>query len=320
VACFRWSNFLGEFTSSAGRPVLRVNLDETSIPLVPRPRKGYVIFGSRRRRWVPAPGPGPSLSLRRSSVSLVAFLCDDPVLQLRLPQVFVSNEHVLTVADVAQLNATCRPNVFVVRRKSSWVNAALLVQIVELLAKCLREALSTHRIVLHMDASRVHLHRSVLKACSRLGLYVLLLPASMTGWVQPLDVSVFSLFKGWVRSELERRRLGAPAGVVSRADIVAVYSEGIHAVMESKSWAAAFEATGLRGQANLSSRFMFRLGWERPEVTPSTLPLLSDFQAIYPRGADIPFDDLLELVLRRSRPVQLVLRRHARLPPAVVAR
>ena len=318
MACFRWSNFLEDFQSSTGKPVLRVNLDETSIPLSPRPRKGYVIFGVRGRRWVPVQGSGPSLSLRRYNVSLVAFLCDDPTIQLLLPQVFASNEHVLSTADLSHLNSTCRRNVFVIRRKSSWVNASLLVEMLELLAMCLQEPLHTHRIVLHMDARRVHLHRSVLKACSRLGLFVLFVPASMTAWLQPLDVRVFALYKGWVLSELERRRLAAPSGMMSRGEIVAVYCEGLRAVVDSKPWADAFEATGLRGQRRLSSDLKSQLGWEVQPVVPSTLPSLSDFQAIFPRGAHIPFDELLKLVLRCSQPVRLVLPRHARLPKGIV--
>ena len=49
-----------------------------------------------------------------------------PAVQPLLPQVFVSNQHVLSAVDVAQLNSACPSNVFFVRRKSSWVNVAVI--------------------------------------------------------------------------------------------------------------------------------------------------------------------------------------------------
>jgi hypothetical protein len=316
-SCFRWSNFLRARLGAAGKPVLLVNLDETSIPLWVKPKKGYVIFGRPGCRAVLRRGPGPSLSLRRSSASLVAFLCDDPAIQTILPQVFVSNERLLTEADVRQLNGTCSRNVFFIRRKSSWVNAKLLVEIVHLLAQCLRGVLATHRVVLHMDAFRAHLHTSVLRACARAGLFLMFIPASMTGWLQPLDVCVFSSYKRWVGSEVEKKRLASPAGSISRAEVMDAYSRGIGAVMEAQSWQHAFEATGLRGQDRLSSELVLRLQWAVPHVVPSTFPSLGDLQAVYPAGSHIPVEELFELLVRCERPAQLVLPRRARLPPAV---
>lgn len=252
-------------------------------------------------------------------MTLVAFLCDDVAVQPLLPQVFVSNQHVLSAVDVAQLNSACPSNVFFVRRKSSWVNVAVLLEILELFSALLQHTLRTHRVILHMDASRVHLHASVARACSRAGLFLMYIPASTTAWLQPLDVSVFSQYKAWVRAELERKRLVAPAGVLSRSDIMSAYSDGIRAILEAKGWANAFEVTGLRGQSNLSTDLMSRLRWATPQAVPSSVPSLADFQAIYPRGARVPFDELFELVLRCSRPVQLLLPQRARLPRALRA-
>lgn len=192
-------------------------------------------------------------------MTLVAFLCDDVAVQPLLPQVFVSNQHVLSAVDVAQLNSACPSNVFFVRRKSSWVNVAVLLEILELFSALLQHTLRTHRVILHMDASRVHLHASVARARSRAGLFLMYIPASTTAWLQPLDVSVFSQYKAWVRAELERKRLVAPAGVLSRSDIMSAYSDGIRAILEAKGWANAFEVTGLRGQSNLSTDLMSRL-------------------------------------------------------------
>ena len=94
-----------------------------------------------------------------------------------------------------------------------------------------------------------------------------------------------------------------------------VYSKGIGVVMEAKSWVRAFELTGLRGQEGLSRDLIWRLQWDASQTVPSSLPSLSDLQAVWPRGSHIPLEELFELVLRRSRPLQLVLPQRARLPP-----
>lgn len=301
--------------ATADRPVLLLNLDETSIPLWSKPRKGYLMFGNHRgRKAVLRQGPGPSLSLRRSYVSLVALLCDDPAVQPLLPQVFVTNEHVLSKADVESLNADCRPNVFFARRRSSWANAELIVEIVKLLAVSIPEVLRTHRVVLHMDTARSHLHTSVVKACTKEGIFLMYVPASTTAWLQPLDAYVFSSYKRWVGRELEKLRLAGPTGSLPRSVVMGVYSRGLAAVLEAKSWRHAFEATGLRGQCGLSKDLMARLRWAVPPPLSSALPSLGDLQVVYPRGACIPLEDLFELPLRCTRPVKLVLPQRARLP------
>ena len=313
-ALFKWCNFAREFRRPAGKPVLAVNLDESSIPLYAKPSKGYVIFGTQGRRAVLRRGPGPCLSMRRSSISLIATVCDDPAVQAQLPQVFVSNMHVLTKADIAYLNDRSSPNHFFLHRKSSWVNAELLVEIVGLLARCLGTVVQTHRVVLFMDALRAHLRPSVLQACAAAGLFVVVIPACTTAWLQPLDVSVFGRYKQWVRRELERRRLAVASGKLARADVVGIYAQGLREVVERNSWESAFAATGLRGQANLSSELLLRLKLDVPRAIPASLPTLENLQCIFPKGAVIPLDDLFALFVQLERPVQLRLPLRARLP------
>jgi hypothetical protein len=316
-ACFQWSNFVRATASAAGKPILLINFDETSIPMWSKPKKGYLIFGRRGdRKAVLRKGPGQPLSSRRSAVSLLAFLCDDPAIQPLLPQVFVSNERVLLKSHVASLNSECRRNVFFIRRQSSWANAALLVEAIGLLSQCLAGVLQTRRVVLHMDAARAHLHLSVVKACARAGFFLMYIPASTTAWLQPLDTSVFSRYKQWVARELEKIRLTLPSGRPSRLEVMGVCSRGVAAVMEANPWQHAFEATGLSGQGGLSEGLRTRLQWREPPAFSSALPSLADLQAVYPRGAHIPMEELFELPLRCANPVQLVLRRRARLPPA----
>jgi hypothetical protein len=306
-------------SSGGSKPVLLLNLDETSVKLCPVARKGYVIFDLRGRRTILRLGPRPSLSLKHSAVSLVTFVCDDSAVQPRLPHVFVSNQHVLSLSDVAALNEGCPRNVFFTRRKSSWVNAQVLLEIIGLLVACLGDVLRTHTVVLYMDACRTHLHASVARACAEAGVYVVYIPASTTAWLQPLDVCVFSRYKLWVVRELERQRLATATGSLTRAEVIGVYSRGIPAVMESQCWSRAFAVTGLSGQEGLSSELQKRLQWVSSEPVPPTLPSLADLRSIYPRGAHVPLEEIFALAVRREMPrsgpgAMLRLGRRARLP------
>ena len=302
-----------------------INLDETSIKLCPVTTRGYVIFDLRGRRTILRKGPRPSLSMRRSAGSLVALVCDDELIQPLLPQVFISNKHVLSAADVAEMNSTWPSNVLVTQRKSSWVNASLLCEIIGLLAVSLGEVIRSCIVVLCMDTFKAHLHTSVLAACTEAGIFIMYVPALTTGWLQPLDVCVFSRYKLWVVRELERLRLATPTGSLPRAAVLAAYCRGIRSVLEAQSWAHAFAFTGLSGQGSLSAELRKRLQWNAAEHVPSTLPPLSDLQSVYPRNSHIPVEELFALSLRREArrlldPARMLrLRRRARLPCPLAA-
>lgn len=287
---------------SAGdrKPLLLLNLDETSIKLCPATTRGYVVFDLRGRRAILRQGPRPSLSERRSAVSLVCIICNDQLIQPLLPQVFVVNEHVLSESEVAELNSTCPRNVFFSRRRSSWVNAPLLCEIISLLAECLRGVRRTHNVFLSMDTFRAHLHVSVLRACTEAGFFIMYVPALTTGWLQPLDVCVFSKYKLWVVRELERRRLASATGQLSRLEVMDVYRRGLPKVLESQSWARAFALTGLSGQDHLAVELQKRLRWDESVAVPSTLPSLAELRCVYPRRSHIPLEDVFALVVRRE--------------------
>jgi hypothetical protein len=128
------------------------------------------------------------------------------------------------------------------------------------------------------------------------------IPASMTRWLQPLGVAVFGKYKEWVARELERRRVAAPEGILSRVEVLGTYGAGVRAVMERKACRRAFELTGLRGQSDLSKKLLERLHCDAPPWIPATLPSAADLVAVYPQGANITVDELFEGVLRLCVP------------------
>ncbi len=260
-------------------------------------------------------GNGSDLQTRRAAVTLIAFICNDAGVQDKLPQIFVLNEHVVTKADAELLAGKCQGNVLIVRRHSSWVNASFMAEVVDAFALCMRDELKKYEVVLHMDTLPSHMHVGVLRRCSEAGIHPHFVPAKTTGWLQPLDVAVFSVLKGWVVREVERHRLESTSGLLTRAQVLDIYRLGVDAVIRSRNWAHAFELTGLAGQSQLSKRLMDQLNYAAPPTISSELPKYSDFELVFPCHKDVPVDELFRAALaKEKREGILRLPKSARLP------
>lgn len=319
-ACWRWANFLAA-ASPSNKPVLRINLDESSIKMHTDVQPGLVAEASpKRRRRMLSEGKGPDLQTRRSAATLIAFICDDVEVQQRLPQIFVVNEHMMNATDFSDIAARCHGRLLMIRRSSAWVNASFMVEVVRVLATCIQSELKEKHVILHMDTCPAHTHRDVLAACAAAGMCVHFVPASTTAWLQPLDVLVFAKMKRWALQQIERRRLESTSGLLSRSQVLDVYREAVESVICQQDWARAFDLCGLRGQAGLSKRLMERLGFAQPPLVDERLPSLADLVATFPTGRNIPIDDLFEPLVNASAPAPAVLRlpRSARLPPCAV--
>ena len=314
--CWRWANFV-ETLKTADQPVLHLNMDETSLKLHVPPRPGFVAepCPKRRRRLLQGRG-GPDLKTKRAAVTLAAFSCNDEKVQQQLPQILIVNERVVTKAEVADIRSRCRGNVLVTRRKSSWVNVSIMVEIVKVLATCLRTELKTHHVILHMDVCSVHTHEKVLRACSDVGLCVHFIPAATTSLLQPLDVAVFSKFKRWVAREVERQRLASATGQLTRAGTLEVWRQGVDEVIRERGWLRAFEQCGLQGQHGLSSSLASRLDFPSWSPVGNTMPTLANLQAVFPSGRNIPIELLFQTAVDKEKAKRAVrIHPRARLPP-----
>ena len=207
MACWQRNHFL-EAQAPAGRRIVRINMDETHVKLYFPLRKGAIAPLPRDtfKLWRVSETKA-SLSLRQSGVTFVAFVCDDQDVQQRLPQIVIGGETVLPRRVLNELNEEDLDNTFFVRQKKSWVNAEVMVSIIDLLAATLKEYLETHCFILSMDTCASHVPSEVPAACSRFGTRPLYVPAGMTGDMQPCDVAVFGIFQRFIRGRLEDLRL-----------------------------------------------------------------------------------------------------------------
>lgn len=319
MACWRWSNFLE--ASSGGKPILHINLDESSLKMHIPARPGLVVEPcSKRRRQLLQEGQGPSLQTRRSAVTLLAMICDDPAVQPRLPQLVIANERLMSSSDFEKVAGRCQGNVVMVRRTSSWVTSSYMVEVVKMLAGYIQPEVKSRHVILHLDTCPAHTHRDVLKECASSGLHVHFVPLLTTAYLQPLDVLAFSKLKGWAAREIEVQRVQSPTGLLERSEVLDIYRRAVQAIISHGNWCKAFDMCGLRGQAGLSKRLMARLRVSEAPVVGSQLPSLQDLIVSFPAGVTVPIEELFELVVKQStaRPtVTLRLPASARLPRAV---
>ena len=141
---------LAELTArKAGKPLLRINLDETRIPFhhtLPRGMRAKhqktKLCGllPRRRKLVQNVGLGK----QRAGFTHVAMICDDVSLQPRLPQILIGNESLFPAATIGALQGTLPPNIHLWRRKSGWVTKGLMQEILKELGAALGVLTAIH--------------------------------------------------------------------------------------------------------------------------------------------------------------------------------
>ena len=174
------------------------------------------------------------------------------------------------------------------RQKSAWNNADVMVWIVRELGKACREQAPGRACVLLLDAVRIHFHERVVAAIIRSGFSGIYVPALMTWLLQPLDTHCFSLFKralkkAYIDLLIERRQ-----PVLRVGDWLHCLTRTIAQVVVDKDWSHAFSRNGYAlGQHFVADRVLEHLGLdEAPFLAPRALTV-EEFRVLLPRRARI---------------------------------
>jgi hypothetical protein len=268
----------------AGKRILRINLDETAICLFQGDAKGNVFLS----KTDPAAVQNIPLGQRRTYLTHVAFICDDPDVQVALPQVIIANEHTVKARDLAALRSACPPHVELLREKSAWVNAPILGRIVRWLAAWLAPFLGEYQPMLLFDAAKPHIS-GLFTACARARIWPLLVPAKVTWLLQPLDTHAFFRYKIYIMKAYQAARVRAIDGDVSIAELMACVSDGIRLILNEQHWAGAFDSDGFGpSQAGVSGRLLSAIQVGEPCEVPATRPTLPQLQCCFPKRSRAP--------------------------------
>jgi hypothetical protein len=311
TATLQWNAFL-ESRCPAGRRVLRINMDETSVRLFHGGGKGCVATENGALANGAGLEQAVTLRARRGAVSLVAFVCDDALVQRRLPQIVIASEKILPVKEAAVLCAApLAGHTLVLRRRSAWLDTEGLKEVLRILRRCLEPVMSSCWVILSMDACPVHISPAIVKTANRLGFHYLLIAASTTKWLQPLDVAVFGPLKHRLRALFAQRQLELRRAELTAVEMLPLLARACEEVLQTRNWSDAFRRCGLLGGWPRSARFQRASAVAAPPVVSTELPTLEQLQSLYPRNKYIPVDALFAPLLRE--PVE----HEARLSPAV---
>lgn len=308
-AVWQWANFW-EARGRPARVTCFLNLDETSIPLLPSPSpaKGFLALrtGETVKRRTEQERRA-SLSERRSAVSFVAMIADQPEVQALLPQVLVGSSKVVPAATAADF-VHRGDQIFLLRRKSGWLNVDCLCRLLRLFLAAVKDVRSKYNFVLALDACPVHIHQRVIDVCVRNDVQVIFIAAGCTSVLQPLDTAGFAAFKLRYRQAFEEALLRSAQDHLTVAEVLSAVCTAIQEKIIGKQWRAAFRQCGFGGsQGELSHGLLRKLQLAAAPAVGSNLLTLRQLQVCFPRRASVPIVPLFRSLLPRERP-----RTHAR--------
>lgn len=287
-ASWQWLNYLLSKVP-AGKKALVINVDETAVCLFQGTGKGTIMAGKKRRR--DGPVQRVNRATRRTYLTHVAFICDNPFYQKFLPQVLIGNEHTLLVRDMPELQRKCPGHFTLLRQKSAWNNKQLMCTIVEKLARALAPFAAKVQPILLMDVAKLHWAPPVVNICERKGVWPMPVPAKLTWLLQPCDTHMFQAYKLHLRKAYQRRRADATtAGPLDIKQLLDCVYETTEYVVEDRSgWKRAFQDDGFGArQAQLSVFRKRHLELEaKPEVGDDK-PSVDQVKLCFPKKQKVP--------------------------------
>lgn len=261
--------------------MLRLNLDETALCMFQGKRKGNVFITKK----APRPPRRVSQSKLRMYLSHVAFICDDPSIQPKLPHVIIGNVHTIPRAEYLDLRLGCAGNIFLERLTSAWNNSFMMMRVVTYLHRALKPYMSQVQPILLMDTASCHFNSDVLALCRRFHIWVVAVPAKLTWLLQPLDTNGFAAYKARLRKAFQTSRIRSVHGQMDLAGFLRCVEQTIRSVLQGRRWAGAFDSNGFGNlQADVSRRVLAQLGWEAPLAAPSTKPSEEQLQIVFPKN------------------------------------
>ena len=309
-AVWQWHSALRK-TCAPGKPVLLINMDETSVAAFHGQQKGNV---SKAGKEEPEPIQWASRQTRRTAFTHAAMICDDQRVQKKLPHLILANKKVRTVDKFNAIVARSPANVYIKHLDSAWMTTELTRTLIKVLAVHIKDELETHEVILIMDAARIHVHRDIWITCNRLKIKLIIVPAKMTWLLQPADVVAFALYKRHMRRCWQDMVAMRVDGILDIMDLFTIIFNTIADVLEGRCWKYAFKSTGFHTNfAQLSNYIMNKLEYSTKPAVNDTPPEEVVLKHVFPKNYTIP----LNVVLKPFRPAEPLLALPA--PPALPA-
>ena len=287
------------------KPVLRINMDETSLCVHQSRGKGILCVDKPSARALKRNVPR---RLKRLCMTYAASICDNSDAQKHLPQYLIANEATLKVKRFAALERELHPHVKLLRRKSAWCNQEIIIEILRDMATFARAR--GYLPLLLWDAARPHVTPRVFAAARRMGVWVCVIPAGSTHLLQPLDTHCFARFKHSLVENVNRSVIGG-AGPCPVEAFLRCARQSVCDEVLNRSWAHAFAANGYghhgRQMEEVSERVSKELGLARNFDISNDRPRFEDVTVCFPKRVKLsersvfaPFVEVAPLPARKK--------------------
>ena len=258
-------------------------MDETSVAYSYGRGKGLVVSKhalppGRAHRKEPV-----NRSDAKTHISFLAFITHDSMIQPKLPQIFIGNKHKFTLKLLHALSSQVPEGYYLWREESSWNNNRLMCKAMRLLAKHLKDYLTTHKLILVLDVARCHRHSKIYSLAQSLGIVLMYVPAKLTWLLQPADTHVFGRLKTRLRQLWLDLRVESAAGEVSHRDWLAAVFALVRKLLCGFQWHSAFLSDGLLDENKIGCRLLDALGWDAPKALPSEILTTGQLMDLMPR-------------------------------------
>ena len=282
-----------------------VNVDETSVQNEYLVKKGYVIqMSAAERTAANCFYQRVDTSATRSHSTLVGIICADGASQKHLPQVFIPNCDRITKEELRQYIQTLQPPIEVWQGFHGWVNQDAMTQLLTRYRQIARQLHPGKQLVVIMDSASQHFSAKVLRHARNLNIILIMIPGKLTWLLQPLDVSVFRVFKDRIKTALLAKRMDSATGTISMEDRMVALNDAIHSTLVQTEWSNAFDKVGALGdftQLRNSVKVYFPLGVDVPNE-PLTDQQMEEVAGRHRLDLAVKFNSCPQRMLEQSQP------------------
>lgn len=223
----------------------------------------------------------------RGAVTYVALVCNQSGVQPLLPHFVIGNHSRFTFKLLRDAQQHQPRNIFLLRETSSWNTKLVMVKILKYLVKCLASVLNLYQPVLFLDVAPCHIHKLVLDAAARVGVWIIFIPARITYLAQPLDTHGFSSFKLWLRKQIQQIRAEDGDGKVVPLEWLKVLMQAPRAFFSRRQWHKSFADNGL-GTGGSEVREKLNRFANLAEIIPE-FPSSADISYIFPKRRKLDY-------------------------------
>ena len=266
----------------AGREYVFINMDESSVSKIVSQSSGFVPSREmQQHRGMVRKRPRPDRHDVRTS--LLGTVCNDPVLQPHLPQVFLPSysKHVDPPAEVLSEYRRTRAPLEYWHHTNGWSSWRIISRWLTRLRSVVSSVRPAAWVVIVLDCATSHLYADVLRHARRLSLLVLVIPAGLTHIFQVLDVYIFADLKRRIRHSFVRQTASSRDGQLDRLARIRSVAGATHEAIVQVDCTDFFRSVGLADDFNHLRQDVMNIVGEQT-ITPA-LPLRAEFATMVGR-------------------------------------